>query len=199
MYQAVTSLCWQRSKPVIVNESSCTAETALLGDAVEDSILMPDPLPSVTSSSLSLSTAAPSSWNPGHSGPSLETSSLAATSSGFTSSMLHMSSAEETPQRTHLWLGGALSRLHAPRSSYNLKDEMELFSPLVDVQPITPIFDKSWDDPERSKKEHLLSDKKPSSLLFPSSARRFPYSKDGSIDHPILDWKPSSTSEQVSL
>ncbi|PRQ38116.1 putative transcription factor WD40-like family [Rosa chinensis] len=49
--EAVTSLCWQRSKPVIVhvNESSSSVETALVGDAVEDSILMPDPLPSVTS------------------------------------------------------------------------------------------------------------------------------------------------------
>ncbi|PON65666.1 Guanine nucleotide-binding protein, beta subunit [Trema orientale] len=197
--EAVTSLCWQRSKPVLVNESSCTAETALLGDAVEDSILMPDPLPSVTSSSLSLSTAVPSSRNPGRSGPSLETSSVAATSSGFTSSMLHASSAEETPHRTHLWPGGPLSRLHAPRSSYNFKDEMEVFSPLVDVQPITPTLDKFWDDPDRSKKEHLQLDKKPSSLLFPPSTRRFPFSKDGGIDHPIFDWKPSSTSEQVLI
>ncbi|XP_062092605.1 protein NEDD1 isoform X1 [Humulus lupulus] len=194
--EAVTSLCWQRSKPAIVNESSCTAETALLGDAVEDSILMPDPLPSMTSSSLSLSTAVPGSRNPSRSGPSLETPSIAATSSGFTSGMLHMPSAEETPQRNHLWPGGALSRLHAPRSSYNFKDEMEVFSPLVDVQPITPTLDKFWDDPEKSKKEHLLLDKKPSSLLFPSSTRRFPFSKDGGIDHPIFDWKPNSTSEQ---
>lgn len=188
VHQAVTSLCWQRSKPVIVNESSCTAETALLGDSVEDSILMPDPLPSVTSSSLALSTAVPSSRNPGRSGPSFETSSVAAIGSGFTSSMLHVSSAEETPVRTPLWParpGGALSRLHAPRSTYDFKDEMEVFSPLVDVQPITPSLDKLWED------------KKPSSLLFPSSTRKFPFMKDGGIDHPVSDWKPSATFEQV--
>lgn len=197
MNQAVTSLSWQRSKPVIVNESNCTAETALLGDAVEDSILMPDPLPSMTSSSLSLSTSVSNSRNPGRSGPSLETSLVTATGSGFTSSMLHASTAEETPQRSHLWPGGSLARLHAPRTTYNFKDEMEVFSPLVDVQPITPTLDKIWDDHDKSKKEHLIMDKKPSSFSFPSS-RRFPLAEEGGNDHPIYDWKPSSTSKQVS-
>lgn len=41
---------------MIVNESSCTAAMALLGGSIEDSILMPDPLPSVASSSLTTST-----------------------------------------------------------------------------------------------------------------------------------------------
>ncbi|XP_015876593.3 protein NEDD1 [Ziziphus jujuba] len=194
--EAVTSLSWQRSKPVIVNESNCTAETALMGDAVEDSILMPDPLPSITSSSLSLSTSVSNSRNLGRSGPPVETSLVTTTGSGFTSSTLHVSAAEETPHRSHLWPGGTLSRLHAPRGSYNFKDEMEVFSPLVDVQPITPSLDKIWDDPDRSKKEHLLIDKKPSSLLFPSSGRRFPFAEDSGSDHPIFDWKPSSTSKQ---
>lgn len=193
--EAVTSLCWQRSKPVIVNESNCTAETALVGNAVEDSILMPDPLPSVTSSSLSLSTAVSSSRNLGRLGASMEASSLTATNNSFASSTLHTSTGEETPQRSHLWTGGTLSRLHAPRSSYNFKDDMEVFSPLVDVQPITPSLDKLWDDHE-GKKDHLLVDKKPSSLLFPSSSRRFPIPDDSGNDHPIFDWKSSSTSKQ---
>ncbi|GMY08425.1 protein NEDD1 [Fagus crenata] len=193
--EAVTSLCWQRSKPVIVNESNCTAETALVGNAVEDSILMPDPLPSVTSSSLSLSTAVSSSRNLGRLGASMEASSLTATNNAFASSTLHTSTGEETPQRSHLWTGGTLSRLHAPRSSYNFKDDMEVFSPLVDVQPITPSLDKLWDDHE-GKKDHLLVDKKPSSLLFPSSSRRFPIPDDSGNDHPIFDWKSSSTSKQ---
>lgn len=197
IHQAVTSLSWQRSKPVIINESNCTAETALLGDAVEDSILMPDPLPSMTSSSLSLSTSVSNSRNPGRSGPSVETSLGTATGSGFTSGMLHASNAEETPHRSHLWAGGSLARLHAPRTSYNFKDEMEVFSPLVDVQPITPTLDKMWDDHDKSKKEHLIMDKKPSSFLFPSSGRRFPFAEDGVNDHPIHDWRPSSTSKQV--
>lgn len=190
--EAVSSLCWQRSKPAIVNESTCTAETALLGGAVEDSVLMPDPLPSTTSSSLSLSTAISGSRITGRSGPA-EVSSLTNSSISM-SSTLNLSSSEETPQRSHLWPGGTLTRLHAPRSTYNFKDDMEVFSPLVDVQPITPSLDKIWDDPECTKKENLLNDKKPSSLLFPSS-RRFAFA-DGASDHPILDWKSSSMSRQ---
>ncbi|XP_050250611.1 protein NEDD1 [Quercus robur] len=194
--EAVTSLCWQRSKPVIVNESNCTTETALVGNAVEDSILMPDPLPSVTSSSLSLSTVVSSSRNLGRLGASMEASSLTATSSAFASSTLHTSNTEETPHRSHLRAGGTLARLQAPRSSYNFKDDMEVFSPLVDVQPITPSLDKLWDDNEGIKKDHLLVDKRPPSLLFPSSTRRFPIADDSGNDHPIFDWKSSSTSKQ---
>ncbi|XP_028059672.1 uncharacterized protein LOC114263355 isoform X6 [Camellia sinensis] len=73
---------------------------------------------------------------------------------------------------------------------------MKVFSPLVEVQPITPSLDKLWDQHEGAKKDHLRVDKKPS-LLFPSSNRRFPLSKEGGgSDHPIFDWKPSSTSKQ---
>lgn len=194
IYQAVSSLCWQRAKPVIVNEGTCTAETALLGGSVEDSILMPDPLPSVTSSSVSLSTAVSGYRHIGRSGLSAEASSHTV---GTTVSGSGTFSAEETPQRSHLWPSGALARLHAPRSSYNFKDDMEVFSPLVEVQPITPSLDKLWDDNDGVKKDHLAIDKKPSSLLFPSSSRRFSYAEDGANDHPIFDWKTGSTSRQV--
>uniref|UniRef100_UPI003B28DDDC Protein NEDD1 n=1 Tax=Arabidopsis thaliana TaxID=3702 RepID=UPI003B28DDDC len=44
----VTSLSWQTSKPVIVNEKNYTSEMALLGSTVEDSVVIPDPLPSTT-------------------------------------------------------------------------------------------------------------------------------------------------------
>ncbi|OMO53388.1 hypothetical protein COLO4_36753 [Corchorus olitorius] len=118
---------------------------------------MPDPLPSVTSSSLSQSTS--------------------------------ISGSQETPHRWLLWPGGTLSRLHAPRSTYNFKDDMEVFSPLVDVQPITPSLDKFWNDNDGSKK--------PSPLLFPSS-RRFAFADDGASDHPIFDWKSSSTTGSTS-
>ncbi|KAJ4840982.1 Protein nedd1, partial [Turnera subulata] len=181
--EAVTSLCWQRSKPVIVNESNCTAETVLLGGSVEDSILMPDPLPSVASSGISQSTAV--SGFSGRSGP-LEASSFLAPAIGSASSSSSLSSAEETPHRNHLWPGGTLTRLHAPRSSYNFKDDMEVFSPLVEVQPITPSLDKLWDDQGGKR----------SSSLFRSSSRRFPLPEDGANDHPIFDWKSSSTSQQ---
>ncbi|XP_010262644.1 PREDICTED: protein NEDD1 [Nelumbo nucifera] len=188
--EAVTSLCWQRSKPTIVNETNCTAETALLGGAGEDSILMPDPLPSITSSNLSLPAAVPSSRNLGGLG-SVDASSLSATSN--ISSTTYLSKAEETPHRNHLWTGGPLARLQAPRTSYNFKDDMEVFSPLVDVQPITPSLDKLWDDHDESKKERLSVDKKPSLL----SGRRFPFAEEGGADsHPIFDWKSSSTNRQ---
>ncbi|XP_027331322.1 protein NEDD1 isoform X2 [Abrus precatorius] len=188
--EAVTSLCWQRSKPVIVDERNCTAEIALVGDTVEDSILMPDPLPSATSSSISLSTSVPSTRNSSRLGATIEASSITASSSGYMSSILNASTAEETPQRNHLWPGGTLSRLHAPRGSYNFKDDMEVFSPLVDVQPLTPSL---WDE-NGPKKDNLFADRKP--LLFPSSSRRFPNSEDGISDHPISDWKSGSTSKQ---
>ncbi|XVE99646.1 hypothetical protein REPUB_Repub03eG0217900 [Reevesia pubescens] len=150
---AVSSLCWQRSKPAIVNELSCTAETALLGGPAE--------LSSLTSSSESVS------------------------------STLNLLSSQESPHKSHL---GPLMRLHALRSTYNFKDDMKVFSPLVDVQPITPSLDKLWNDHEGAKKEHLLTEKKPLYLLFPSS-RRFAFA-DGVSDHPIFDWKSSSMSQQ---
>ncbi|XP_043713083.1 protein NEDD1 [Telopea speciosissima] len=195
--EAVTSLCWQRSKPITINESNCNAEIALLGGAGEDSILMPDPLPSVTSSSLSLATAVPGSRNPGRSSPFVDSSSLMPTSSGSTSSTMYSSNAEETPNRNHLWTGATLSRLQAPRTSYNFKDDMEVFSPLVDVQPITPSLDKLWDDHEEGKKDNVSVDKKPASLLSPSPGRRYPFADDGgNIPHPISDWKFNSISRQ---
>ncbi|KAF7148636.1 hypothetical protein RHSIM_Rhsim03G0137000 [Rhododendron simsii] len=193
--EAVTSLCWQRSKPVLVNENNCTVETALLGGAVEDSILMPDPLPSVTSSSLSSVLATAGSRNAGRSGPSVDSTSMLAATSGFLSSSLSSSTMEETPLRSTLWTGGSLARLHAPRS-YNFKDDMEVFSPLVEVQPITPSLDKLWSERERSKKDHQPVNKKPS-VLFSSSSRRYPLSEEvGSDIHPIFDWKSNSTSVQ---
>ncbi|WCJ19717.1 Protein NEDD1 [Euphorbia peplus] len=190
--EAVVSLCWERSKPVIVNESNCTAETALLGGAVEDSILMPDPLPSVTSSSVPVSNVVSSSLNSGRSRFSAESSYLASTSSSLASSALNLSLEEGTPYRSHVWPSGTLSRLHAPRS---FKDDMEVFSPLVDVQPITPSLNKLWEYSEGSKKDNLLLDKKPSSL-FPPSVRKFPFAEDVANDHPIFDWTSSTTSRQ---
>ncbi|GLT75473.1 hypothetical protein SLA2020_471960 [Shorea laevis] len=187
--EAVTNLCWQRSKPVIVNESICTAETALLGGAVEDSILMPDPLPSLTSSSLPLSAAISSSRLSGRSA-SAELSSLTTSGTG-SSSIFHSSDVEETPQRNHIFLGGKLGRLQPPRT-YNFKDDMDVFSPIVNVEPITPSL---WDDHEGAKKDHLAFDKKPSSLFFPSASKRF-LAEDGASDHPISDWKSSSASTQ---
>ncbi|KAH0763636.1 hypothetical protein KY290_019709 [Solanum tuberosum] len=186
--EAVTSLCWQRAKPVIVNENNCATEMALLGSALEDSILMPDPLPAMISSSLATSMTTSGSRTTVRSG-SVDSFSFPAGITGSTSGTTGLSPSEETPIRSSLWKGGSLARLHAPR---NFKDDMEVFSPLVEVQPITPSLDKLWDDQEGFKKDF---DKK-SSLLFPSSLR-FPLPVEGGNENrPIFDWKSSSLPKQ---
>ncbi|PWA39679.1 WD40 repeat-containing protein [Artemisia annua] len=166
--EAVTSLSWQRSKPILVNEKSCTPDTALMGGTVDDSVVMPDPLPSATSSTTSIV----GSRNSGRVGPSPESATSATTSAND-------SYAEETPLRNSL-RGSGLSRLHAPRG-FNYKDDMDVFSPIQDVQPITPSFDKFLEK---------------TSLLFPSS-RRFPVTMDvGSDPQSSFDWKPPSSTLQ---
>uniref|UniRef100_A0A0E0EQ13 Uncharacterized protein n=1 Tax=Oryza meridionalis TaxID=40149 RepID=A0A0E0EQ13_9ORYZ len=176
--EAVTGLCWQRSKPVIVNENS-SSEVALLGGSSEESVLMPDPLPSATSAF--------------HSGgviPNLR-SSLAANPSGFLSTST-LSTVEETPYRTRPLSGGPLSKLQAPRSNFSLKDDMDVFSPLVDVQPFTPSSGSLWDDhgSDETKKDDKLGEKKL------STTRKFPFIEDNNEPHPISDWKSISNSRQ---
>ncbi|XP_057804089.1 protein NEDD1-like isoform X2 [Salvia miltiorrhiza] len=182
--EAVTNLCWQRSKPVMVNESNCSDETVLLAGDVGDSVLMPDPLPSRASSSLSMPSMVSGTRNPIRTG----SGDLFSFPAGSASSSLNLPVSEETPLRSSLLTGGALTRLHAPRS-YNFKDDMEVFSPLMEVQSITPSVDKLWDDRDVSKKD---LDRK-SSFLFPS--RRFGLSEEGTNNtHPIFDWKSNSSS-----
>ncbi|KAG9149493.1 hypothetical protein Leryth_020519 [Lithospermum erythrorhizon] len=188
--EAVTSLCWQRSKPVLVNESNCTADMTLIGRALEDSILMPDPLPSLATSNVSGSNTS-GTRNSNRLSSSIDTFSFSAGSSGSVSSTLNLHMSEETPIRSSLLTAGSLTRLQAP-SNYNFRDDMELFSPVVDVQPITPSLDKIWDERGGVKKDLDIK----SSLLFPS--RRFNLSEDGGNDsNPIFNWKSSSASKQV--
>ncbi|KAI0502354.1 hypothetical protein KFK09_017302 [Dendrobium nobile] len=179
--EAVTSLCWQRSKPFIVNESNCTAEIALLGGASEDSVLMPDPRPFVSSSFSAANTV-----------PSSSSSVIASTSGSMPFTLV--SSAEETPLRSSLWRGGSLAKLQAPRGNFNLKDDMDVFSPLVDVQPITPSLGTLWDDHDEVKKDSVLLDKK--SLAFPNTSRRFPFTDGDSDSHKISDWRSNTSSNQ---
>ncbi|KAJ6798799.1 protein NEDD1 [Iris pallida] len=174
--EAVASLCWQRSKPVTVNENNCTPETALLGGISEDSILMPDPLPSM--SSFPLATAVSSSRY-----------SLTASTSGPISTTPSLSAAEETPQGNRLWPSGSLSKLQALRPSYNLKDDMDVFSPLVDVQPITPSLGNWWNDNDEAKKSTAAIDKK-------STLPRFPFTGDNTEHHPISDWRSTMVTKQ---
>ncbi|KAG8380755.1 hypothetical protein BUALT_Bualt06G0049000 [Buddleja alternifolia] len=181
--EAVTNLCWQRLKPVVVNENNCTNETVLLSGDVGDSVLMPDPLPSRASS---MPLAVSGSRNLNRSGTSGDLVSFPA---GSTSSSLSLPASEETPFRSNSLTGGNL-RLH-PNRNYNYKDDMEVFSPLVEVQPMTPSLDKLWDDHDGPKKD---VDKKPSFLLPP---RRFGISEDGAnSNHPIFDWRSNSSSKQ---
>ncbi|CAN6238171.1 unnamed protein product [Urochloa humidicola] len=167
--EAVTGLCWQRSKPVIVNENS-SSEVALLGGSSEESVLMPDPLPSATPTSFS---------------------SVVAT--GLRSSLTaNTSTMEETPYRTRSLSGGPLSKLQAPRSNYNLKDDMDVFSPLVDVQPFTPSSGSWWDDhgSDDTKKDDKLGEKKL------STTRKFSYVEGNDEPHPISDWRSTANSRQ---
>ncbi|CAH2073930.1 unnamed protein product [Thlaspi arvense] len=170
--EAVTSLSWQTSKPVIVDEKNYTAEMALLGGTVEDSVIIPDPLPSTTSSD--------------------SQSALAPGSRGVATSTVNVSFAEQTPNRTHLRPGGPLGRLQALRASDSFNDDMGVFSPINDVSSV-----EKWADSEGfNSKDHLVVDKKPSSLLFPSSSKGFPFGDDGNKEHTIFDWKSSSASKQ---
>ncbi|KAG9445537.1 hypothetical protein H6P81_011665 [Aristolochia fimbriata] len=191
--EAVTGLCWQRSKPIIINQSNCTAETALLGGSGEDSVLMPDQLPSTTSTSLSSASIGTVSRGSSRLVSLPDSSVSTTTSGGVISSTSHLS-VEETPQRNHLWTGGALGRLQATRTGFNFNDDMDVFSPLVEVQPIAPSLGHWWDDKEEVKKDNGVGDKK--STVLPSSSRRFAFSEDGDTDHPISDWKSYSITRQ---
>lgn len=172
-HQAVTSLSWQRSKPVVVNEKNLTFEGALLGGISEDSVLMPDPLPSVAASNVPLETALHSSY-------SLPTP--------FSGSSL------ETPLRNRLFPGGSLSKLQAPRTNYSIKDDMDVFSPLADVQPITPSIRSQFDDHDEARKDSATVNKR--SALYAASVRRY---VEGNMDpHPISDWTSNLTSRQVN-
>ncbi|VAI17028.1 unnamed protein product [Triticum turgidum subsp. durum] len=177
--EAVTSLCWQRAKPVIVSENS-SSEVALLGGTSEDSILMPDPLPSAT----------PSTFPSGAGITSLR-SSLTGNTSGFLSTS-KSSTAEETPYRARPLSGGPLSKLQAPRGNFSIKDDMDVFSPLVDVQPFTPSSNSWWDEhgSDEAKKDDKSGDKKL------SATRKFQYMEGNSEPHPISDWRSNSVSRQ---
>ncbi|KAG5377297.1 hypothetical protein IGI04_041893 [Brassica rapa subsp. trilocularis] len=140
--EAVTSLTWQTSKPVIVNEKNYDGEMALLGGTVDDSVIIPDPVPSTT----------PSDSQP-------------AGSRGTATSTSNVPSAEQTPNRT-LWPGAPPGRLHALRAIDSFNDDMRVFSPIVDVSSA-----EKWADSEGfNNKDHLIDNKKPfasSSKGFP--------------------------------
>lgn len=128
--QAVTSLSWQRSNPITVRDSR-SAESALLGNSNEESVIMPDPLPAGTRGRTG--TGAPLSKPSNRANQEPRPKSAGG---------------DVTPYSSMRAYGnGQISRLQTPRTnSFNSgKDDMEVFSPLVDVQPITPSISGYWD------------------------------------------------------
>ncbi|KAJ4791890.1 Protein NEDD1 [Rhynchospora pubera] len=138
--EAVTSLSWQRSKPVPVNEN-CSDEIALLGGTADDSVLMPDPLPS---SSLTSATS----------------------------------------------LAGIRTSLKTTFASkpQALKDEMDVFSPLVDVQPITPSLSKWWEEGDEGKRSFKSLDKRSIDFSDSSVGRKYPLGEDRSVSD-VPSWR----------
>ncbi|EFJ13106.1 hypothetical protein SELMODRAFT_424865 [Selaginella moellendorffii] len=128
--KAVTSLSWQRSNPIQVNEKSWTMEMALLGPGRDDPVIMPDPLPPSIGRGRSKTEAMPLR-NAGRS------------SLGSEGAILRPPTGEETPSN-YLLTNGNVSRLQISRNDF-MRDDMEVFSPLVDVQPIMPSATKNWD------------------------------------------------------
>jgi len=100
---------------------------------------------------------------------------------------------EETPYRARPLSGGPLSKLQAPRSNYNLKDDMDVFSPLVDVQPFTPSSGSWWDEhvSDDAKKDDKPGEKKL------STTRKFSYMEGNDEPHPMSDWRSTVNSRQV--
>lgn len=139
---------------------------------------MPDPLPSsVNVSHGSTSTATIPARSSGRHAFSPADSSAASTSGVSMASVLTRSSpAEESQGGNHLLTSGTISRLQT-RNNFTFKDDMEVFSPLADVQPITPSVGSSWDNRDDQKKDGALGDnfRKLTRVSSPSSTvRRFP-------------------------
>eukprot|EP01018_Ginkgo_biloba_P012173 Gb_17227 [translate_table: standard] len=197
---AVTSLCWQRSKPILVNETNCSLEAALLGGAGEDSILMPDPLPASTSlshGSASLTTA-PARSSGRLAFGTADSSPISVSGISVASAAARTSPGEDNLGGNHLWTNGTMSRLQT-RNNFSFKDDMEVFSPLVDVQPITPSVASYWDNRDDLKKEGGLGDnsrKVAWNPSPPSAIRRFPSIEELSSES-YLNFDRRSISTQI--
>jgi protein NEDD1 len=157
--QAVTSLSWQCSNPIAVTGSNCSLEVALLGTSSEDSVIMPDPLPASGLGTRGRIPAAvgstkPSTWAsslPNNDNPTnrIGASGIGGSSvAGGITTRPKSAGGDITPfSSSRIWANGPISRLQTPRTTsfYNGIDDMEVFSPLVDVQPITPSISSFWD------------------------------------------------------
>lgn len=86
--------------------------------------------------------------------------------------------------------------LHAPHTNYKFKDDMDVFSPLADVQPITPSLGNWWDDKDEAHKESAPNGN--NSMLFSTCTRRFPFTEGNTLAHAVSDWRMTATSNQVN-
>ncbi|KAK1299230.1 hypothetical protein QJS10_CPB14g01661 [Acorus calamus] len=193
--EAVTSICWQRLKPSIVNERSCSAEAALIGSTGEDSSVIPDPHPSSTSSSSSSMSVHGSRSSSGRSSSALDAPSVTANNSGPMSTPL----LEEAPHRNHLRTVGPM-RLQASRAISNIKDDMGVFSPVAEMHSISPSPGNWRDNLEEAKKDGLVVERRPTSASFPSSMKSFPYAEEvGSENHLFVESLSNPTSRQEDV
>lgn len=199
--QAVTSLSWQRSNPITVRDSR-SAESALLGNSNEESVIMPDPLPAGTRGRTT--TGAPPSK------PNNRTSSFSNQEPPGAGGPSRPKSAggDVTPYSSmRAWGNGPISRLQTPRTnSFNSgKDDMEVFSPLVDVQPITPSISGYWDgggagDEFNKDMAAVGGDIRRTSNWGTTSVRQFSNIEEGKEDvRESRDSRDSSISRRSSL
>lgn len=203
--QAVTSLSWQRSNPITVKYTN-SGEFALLGNSNEESVIMPDPLPAGTRGRTT--TVAPPSKpsNRTNSFLNQEPSSVNGGSTG--NSRPKSAGGDVTPYSSmRAWGNGPISRLQTPRmNSFNSgKDDMEVFSPLVDVQPITPSITGYLDgggvgDEFNRDMAALGGDSRRTTTWGTPSVRRFPNIEDVKEDgRESRDSRDSSVSRRSSL
>ncbi|KAH9324290.1 hypothetical protein KI387_004468, partial [Taxus chinensis] len=195
--EEVTSLCWQRSNPALVDRTNCTDEVALLGDAGEDSILMPDPLPtSVSLPHFSTSITKPTCLSGQIGFASAGNSPISLSGIKGASSGSHLSSGEQTPSGNNLRVSGIMSRLYASHSDFSFKDDMSVFSPLVDVQPISSI---PMDSHRDTDKESVVDEsyEKLGWTTSPFPACRRSHSIEEIKSEPLLNVEHKSVSKKV--
>ncbi|KAL2653642.1 hypothetical protein R1flu_021770 [Riccia fluitans] len=187
--EAVGSLSWQRSNPIRVLEATASKEAALLGNTgnTEESVIMPDPLPASgntrgrpTLSSMPARSASGRLIFTGDPNAGSSSSSTSVSANGPTTR-----SEGSSFSTSHLWTNGSVSRLHShtpQRFNYNTKDDMEVFSPLVDVQPITPSLSSFYEGTDDYKKDSSTAD----------ASRKVAWSQAGIRKFPSIDEKEMS-------
>jgi protein NEDD1 len=177
--QAIVSLNWQRSNPIVVIEATCTKEAALLGTTGEESAIMPDPLPAsgLGSRGRPTSTSLPMKASSGRY-PQLAQDSVPGPLPGASAGAPTTRQEGSGFSSNHLSMNGSISRLQTPHDSYGEQDDMEVFSPLVDVQPITPSLSSFYE----SSNEKSGGDGSASVTWSQSNIRKFPNMEDAKDD-----------------